>query len=539
MEVASQFDNIEDPWEFLNAARLLDVGDRPQLLDQWLALVSKRPRAEQDALVDGGRDVWKYRLETVRDSLKQLRQVDSGEVKAAPTVDGGEFLAEMIFNPDMEQATDGRWKSPYAYLVHYFDRPDAPPEVVDKIKLGKVVYVPPISPLVERGVVQVASGVEEYLDEFNLFMELEDFVGSYLQLGEPGHEDAAFRRLLCCYVLVTWVYDRFSALPYLRAIGDLDSGKSRLLQTIGALCFRSSATSGSITTASMFRMTDWYRGTLILDEADFSRSEEWLEMVKILNSGYQRGFPVWRAEREREGGQFSVSVYECYGPKLLATRRRFNDAALESRCLSHVMPVVRELRNDIPLALDDRFYVRAAQLRNKLLLWRFRWWRHIDVSTEQRIAGVEPRVNQVIQPLLAVGNEGLQEIVMGMVKNYVKQVQEERRSSVDGAVIGSLIQRWLRNGRPHRVMMKTVTESVKTDRGLTHVSDRRVGSIMDQFSVPKDTRGGITWVLMDEKLADGLAHRFGLRLEDYELAIGANGAGPPTLPNMPGFGGDV
>lgn len=523
------FDEIVDPWEYLNNVRALDLAARPYHLDPWLERVNARPRAEQDALLAEGRAVWNYRMETVRAQIKQLQAKDAGEITIAPTVhnimdpEAEGFMAEIIYNPKLPH--------PFSYLVHRFDAPDAPPEIVENIKVGRRTYSPPISDLIERRAVMVPSDLEEYGHEENLFHELECFIDKYLKVDED------FRRLLCCYVLLTWVYDRFTVIPYLRVLGDFGSGKTRLLQTVGWLCYRPAAAGGAATPASLFRMIDRYRGTVVLDEADFNdKSDEWQEIVKILNVGNQRWFPIWRIERNGNDGHFGERVFDCYGPKILATRRSYADTALESRCFSHIMQAAEseELKRlSIPSALPMAFIVEAAKLRNKLLLWRLRVWPGMEIDYTQWIEGVEPRVNQIIQPLLAIGNEQLQRIVMDAAWKYVDRLKQERRDSFEGIVAAAALQHWLRAGRPESFLMKAITNLVR-ERGFQTVSDKRIGSTLTILGIQKEARGGLAHARMTEGAARGLCKKFGLRLEDYELAVGGSG-----LPQLPAPGGDA
>jgi hypothetical protein len=54
--------------------------------------------------------------------------------------------------------------------------------------------------------------------------------------------------------------------------------------------------SGTCTVSPIFRILDAFPGTLIVDEADFRLSDEKAEVVKILNNGNAKGFPVSRSE---------------------------------------------------------------------------------------------------------------------------------------------------------------------------------------------------------------------------------------------------
>ena len=123
-----------------------------------------------------------------------------------------------------------------------------------------------------------------------------------------------FETIASYYVLFSWVYDSFNELPYLRVRGDTGSGKTRCLLTIGSLCYKPIFASGASTVSPLFRILDSMRGTLIVDEGDFRFSDEKAELVKILNNGNGRGFPVLRSESVG-GREFSPRAYTVFGPQ--------------------------------------------------------------------------------------------------------------------------------------------------------------------------------------------------------------------------------
>lgn len=511
--------NLHDPWLILNAMRQIELSERAQHLNPWMDLVSVRPPTERDALIEAGKEVWRYRVATIREHLDKAKKESGVLTIAAATVALDDKLAEMVYRPKHEK--------PVIYLVHDFNRPDDPPVEMDRLEVGKVTYYPPTSELINKGVVLLPQCAEEYDTDFDLFQDIQAFIETYVSI-----EDAAYRTLAGAYVLMSWVFDRFDALPYLRAQGDTGTGKTRLIQAIGSLTYRPVMAGGAVTAAPIFRIIDKLRGTLIIDEADFSKSDIWDEVTKILNAGYSKGFSVLRAERSGNNDTFDVAAYNCYGPKLLATRRRFNDAALESRCLSHTMPLLAELKADVPLTLDDTFWNESALLRNRLLLWRFRKYQHVRVDPRARVPGVEPRVNQVIQPLLAcIGDESLREQILGMVQAYSKNVQAERRESYEGLVANAMLHSWARKGCPERMMLKTVTEylhsEAETSGSKDQISDRKVGDIVRRvLGVPVDTRGGHSWLLITPALAQHLAARYGADLTAAYGSVAASAGRP-------------
>ncbi len=205
---------------------------------------------------------------------------------------------------------------------------------------------------------------------------------------------------LVAYVLMTWVYDRFSSLPYLRFLGEPGTGKTRLLEIMAALGFRSLKVSGNITGAGLFRTIDLVRGTLAVDEADYRNSQEWSEIIKVFNNGYRDGIPVIRCGESTGQRRYNPEPFVVYGPKIISTRRRFVDTATESRCLTFET-AERVLAPGIPTHLPPEFWQEARTLRNRLLGWRFDHFHRIRPD-DLRLRHLPPRLTEIGSALAAV-----------------------------------------------------------------------------------------------------------------------------------------
>ena len=225
-------------------------------------------------------------------------------------------------------------------------------------------------------------------------------------------------------------------LPYLRVIGDWGSGKTRFLQVVGSICFRPIFASGAITPAPIFRILDMFRGTLVLDEADFKESSAWTDMVKILNNGYRPGFPVLRADKE--DGKWYPRGYQVFGPKLIATRFRFEDEALESRCLTaNMLPLTRP---DIPRVLPHSFQDEINALRSKLITFRLHnlfKLKQSEFPNELLEVGLQPRLQEILMPLrvLAISDQRLSDTLSFFIKRQQESLLSRRRESADGRVL--------------------------------------------------------------------------------------------------------
>ena len=94
----------------------------------------------------------------------------------------------------------------------------------DQLKL-----IPLKDDIIMKRVVHLPSCPTPFGTEHNLYKMVRCFIHKYVGLSE------FFEKLSAYYVLFTWLYDKFDTLPYLRVIGDYGTGKSRFLQTVGAI----------------------------------------------------------------------------------------------------------------------------------------------------------------------------------------------------------------------------------------------------------------------------------------------------------------
>lgn len=271
----------------------------------------------------------------------------------------------------------------------------------------------------------------EYGTAGDLFAKIRAFVHKYVDLSD------LFEELTAYYVLLTWIYDNFEELPYLRVRGDYGSGKTRFLLVVGSICYKPMFASGASTTSPLFRIIDAFRGTLVLDESDFRVSDERTEIVKILNNGNSRGFPVLRTE-VLKSKEFDPRAYTVFGPKIVATRGYFDDRALESRCLTEDLGQ-RALREDIPINLSPSYRREALELRNRLLLYRLRNFQPDSVPSTLSDRKIEPRLRQIFAPFLSlIDDDETRGRASDLLRAYQRDMVSDRALAVEARVLESI-----------------------------------------------------------------------------------------------------
>ena len=323
------------------------------------------------------------------------------------------------------------------------------------------------------------------------------------------------------YVLFTWVYDGFNELPYLRVRGDTGSGKTRFLLTIGSLCYKPIFASGASTVSPIFRMLDAFRGTLIIDESDFRFSDEKAEIVKILNNGNVKGFPVLRSEQSTTG-EFNPRAYRVFGPKIVATRGFFDDRALESRFLSEEMGQSR-LRDEVPINLPGTHKEEALHLRNKLLLFRFRNFKKQSPSESLVDRSVEPRLNQIFVPLLCiVSDPKVQEEFRGVIRQYNRELVSERGQGTEAQVL-EVIQSLLAVPETTQLTVSDITSrftDLYAGEYKHKITHKWVGYVVRKRLGLKTERGRGGYVIAPAELAKlpRLYEKYGLQEATSETA---------------------
>src|SRR5437667_5649146 len=375
-----------------------------------------------------------------RDPRKPKRDSDAERrIVTVSTVSDDGSMLEMLYEPKEKRTGFAVWN-------------DGKCAIEPSVRLNPTHRLVPYSPqnnLLKNDVVLLPSAPEEYASEAELFTEIRDFIHRYVDVS-PLYEQIALY-----YVVLSWVYDRFNELPYLRLRGDPGSGKTRFLLTVGSLCYKPIFASGASTVSPLFRILDAFRGTLIIDECDFRLSDERAEIVKILNNGNAKGFPVLRSEVSGNK-EFNPRAYAVFGPKIVATRGPFEERALESRCLTEEMGQYR-LREDIRINLPAEHKEEALRIRNKLLLFRFRNMKTRKASEALVDRSVEPRLNQIFVPLLSIIEDPqAREDLRELARKYNREMIADRGLDMEAQIL-EIVRDMLASPFETRLSIKDIT----------------------------------------------------------------------------------
>ena len=373
-------------------------------------------------------------------------------------------------------------------------------------RLDRYVPYKPTNNLIRHNVILFPSVPEECQSEAELLDDIRWYIHRYVDIS------LEYERITAAYVLLTWLYDRFNELPYLRVKGDYGTGKTRFLLIVGSICYKPIFASGASTISPVFHLLNTFRGTLIIDEADFRFSDEKAEIVKILNNGNVKGMPVLRT-RQRKDGEYDPRAFQVFGPKIVATRKTYQDRALESRFITEEMGT-KQFRKDIPISLPAIQEQEAQILRNKLLTYRFRTFHKKQIKPHFFQHPVEPRIKQIFAPLISVTDDlDLQEQLDELATNLSEQIKADRGNQIEAKLL-QCIQSSDRS-------IKAITESFIKRFGTEYptITNRWIGELIrKRLGLKTQKTSGVYVIPNDEEpKLRALYERYGI--DDLDITI--------------------
>ena len=358
--------------------------------------------------------------------------------------------------------------------------------------------------LIAHRCVLLASRPDDFGTKEGLLSDVRSFLHRYVDLSPT------FEQIAAHYVLLTWLYDAFAEVPYLRFRGDYGTGKTRGLIAIGSLCNKGFFAAGASTVSPIFHTLDRFGGTLILDEADFRFSDATADLVKLFNNGNVKGLPVLRTMQNRSK-EFNPVAFNVFGPKVIAMRGSFDDEALESRFITEETGA-RPLRADIPLHVPGSLEIEALALRNRLLDYRLRHRFSTYPCPEVCIARLDPRRNQIAMPLLSlIDDSAVRDEVGQLLLSQQSQSREARGRTLAAGVLKATIAALAKAERP--VPVQTIADLHNANNpGDLPVTARRTGAVLrDTFRIQTRKSHGNFVVDLDAKQRlEGFAPRFGI-----------------------------
>ena len=322
----------------------------------------------------------------------------------------------------------------------------------------------------------------------NLWDDIHKFIYEYIDLADDRLYD-----VLTAWIFSSWITEAWTVVPYIQILGPKNSGKTRLLEVLHALCYRG-IMSSNISEPALFRSVEAWKPTLLLDETEIYNNESRSAVQNLLNSGYRRGQYAIRV-RNVEKGQPVLDLFDVFGLKALSGTAGLRDT-LESRCI--VIKMEKNIRK-VKFKIDEEY---SKKLRSRLLLWRFRELSEISEVNEALQKEVEAlqkykdgRFVELFSCLATVANHGKANILSYASDAYQIKMDEEE-TSIESEILYAIIKSHpnLEGGKLSTQSISDAFNEGRSEREAWNI--RSVGRVVERLGLQKKrmTGGKSGWV---------------------------------------------
>ena len=381
-------------------------------------------RSSNDYELVGGRWKLKQAPEPTPGPTKKAKKAVSKEDRKDGEVFSSYFEHEESLYLDVRKDNGG-------YAFAYLDSSNSV-RLIPEVTIRRLKIMPRELPQVAGQVLEIAGLPSEGITKSKLLspeeiqQKVKRHIAKYVDLGELDLD------LACWYVLFTWFYPKVDTLGYLRFIADTGKGKSRAKRVVGDLCFYPLYASGASSFSGMARTQERWRGTLVVDEADFTGEKE-NQIMKYLNLGFERGQFYFLSDKKNPRHQ---DYFDPFAPKVLAMREPFHDNATEARLLSISMHETGSPH--IPIIIPPDYVKEMKQVRDELALFALNHWGQVDGTKMLSFNDfkIEPRLKQLAMPLciiLQIWSEGIGHFRQYLLKRQV-EIRKTRALSWEGSL---------------------------------------------------------------------------------------------------------
>jgi hypothetical protein len=295
-----------------------------------------------------------------------------------------------------------------------------------------VRYYPKVDDFVRKGVVVFPSDLGPLVSTSDLLKIHEGHNRKSILLDKPtDYSMASF------YSVFSWVFDCFNELPFLRARGGKDTGKSAIMLRIGYLCYRLAKSTGIGSTASLKHAQELYKCTIFFDEMDIAdKFDERIVMLNVRAMKDQANVWSMKAVTDINGDQnYEPQAHNVYGCALITMYGAFSDEATDSRCITFDLfgKDIAELKaKGIPRRLNAAWHAEALRIRNMSLHWRLKNWQpDLDIPDELEDEMVSTRANQVTVPIKYIVKDdpiALAEVTATVREMYADEIVQKAQS---------------------------------------------------------------------------------------------------------------
>jgi hypothetical protein len=224
------------------------------------------------------------------------------------------------------------------------------------------------------------------------------------------------------WAMGTYLYRQFPCYGHLWLNSPTThSGKTKLLNVLWTVCYKSTEPQLEPTAAVVFRFPSAIGGTLLLDEVDNLDPQKRSDVIAILNSYNSQGVVLRAVVGKKK--DYTLARFPTYCPKVIAGINNL-PTTLQDRCIKiylHRKKQAEEVERFMPQMFENQ-----VNLRNQLDAWAIRdALRIIEAYKHLNLLGalnaIDDRGKDILEPLFAIAS---------VLPKWVKRRLDEATESI-------------------------------------------------------------------------------------------------------------
>ena len=292
--------------------------------------------------------------------------------------------------------------------------------------------------------------------------------------------------------------------PYLCFLGPFRSGKTRALEVMAALCYKPMLVVDP-SEASMFRIIEKFRPTLIIDESQIVDKN----VRAVMAAGYRFGVKVPRVVDPEADGLEAIRWYDVFGLKIYACREEPPSDIFSRSIIIHCEKNVRHTKKKIDAG-------KAKELRTRWLAQRLRMFNKITVTFEE-FESEDGRLQELFSPLVVMAQHFGDLEALAAIERYGRQIEKEiaamETTSEDAEIISAILEYVgsRTDDAPSVIPVQELVDILNRDLPRPEYEARYVGKRMTALGFQRvRLTGGKRAYKIDYELLARLARRYNI-----------------------------
>ncbi|MEM3398501.1 MAG: bifunctional DNA primase/polymerase [Nitrososphaerota archaeon] len=294
--------------------------------------------------------------------------------------------------------------------------------------------------------------------------------------------------------------------PYLCFLGPFRSGKTRALEVMASLCYKPMLVVDP-SEASMFRIIEKFRPTLIVDEAQIVDKN----VRAVMAAGYRFGVKVPRVVDPEADGLEAIRWFDCFGLKVYACREEPPNDIFSRSIIIHCEKNVRHTKKRI----DGE---KARELRTRWLAQRLRMFNKVTVTFEE-FQSEDGRLQELFSPLVVMAQLFGDREALAAIERYGRQIEKEiaamETTSEDAEIISAILEYMnsKNDDAPSVMPVQDLVDILNRDLPKPEYEARYVGKRLTTLGFERiRLHGGKRAYKIDYELLERLVRRYNINV---------------------------